>query len=235
VHFAYEEPKERDITPAQRAYLTNYVNEFEAVLVSESFSDPEHGYRKYIDVDSFVDYHWMTEMSRNIDAFWFSQFYYKDRGGKLKMGPIWDMDLSFGNVAYEDGYKPEGWRGERVGGPHYRWFKRLFEDADFLQRYIDRWGELRTNVFATSNVLARVDAMTAQLDEAQARNYKRWTNLGVKIHPNSFVGKTYREEVDWLKNWIGKRLAWIDTQDFPAPVVHTRAMDTKSPRSHLIN
>src|SRR5438093_3055246 len=59
IEFAFEEPKEKDITPAQRAYLTNYVNEFEEALFSDNFSDPEQGYRKYIDVDSFIDYHWM--------------------------------------------------------------------------------------------------------------------------------------------------------------------------------
>jgi hypothetical protein len=96
----------------------------------------------------------------------------------------------------------------------------LFEDPDFLQLYIDRWSELRTNVLATSNVLARVDAMVAQLDGAIERNYQRWPTLGKPVHPNKFVGQTCAEEVNWLKQWITGRLAWIDSQGFPAPMSH---------------
>jgi len=217
MEFAYEEPKERDITPVQAQWLTNYLNEFERVFASDGFGNPETGYRKYIDVDSFIDYHWITEVGRNIDGFWFSQFYHKDRGGKLTMGPVWDWDLSFGSAFYREGYKTNGWRWDQIRGPHYGWFGRLFEDPDFLQRYIDRWAELRTNVFATSNVLARVDTLAAELKEAQERNYKRWPTLGKFVHPNRFTGKTYQEEADWLKNWIKARLAWIDSQDFPKP------------------
>jgi hypothetical protein len=86
----------------------------------------------------------MIEATKNIDGYWFSQFLHKDRGGKIKMGPVWDWDLSFGNAFYHDGYRTDGWRWEKIRGPHYRWFDRLFQDADFLQRYIDRWAELRT-------------------------------------------------------------------------------------------
>jgi len=30
----------------------------------------------------------MVEVSKNIDGYWFSQFYHKDRGGKLAMGAL---------------------------------------------------------------------------------------------------------------------------------------------------
>ena len=219
IEFAFEEPKERDITPAQVQWLSNYVNEFERVLFNDNFADPVTGYAKYIDVDSFIDYHWMVEATRNIDGYWFSQFYHKDRGGKLAMGPIWDWDISFGNAFYAEGYKTNGWRWQQLKNRDYLWFGRLFEDPDFLQKYIDRWALLRTNVFATSNILARIDGWAAELSHAQERNYSRWRTLGKNVHPNQFVGATYADEVNWLKNWIIGRLAWIDSQGFPAPEV----------------
>lgn len=235
ISFAYEEPKESEISPAQKAYLTNYVNEFETVLFSERFADPEHGYRRYIDVDSFIDYHWMVEIGRNVDGYTFSVFFHKGRNGKLKIGPLWDWDLSFGNSKPMHGTRRYGWQYERVAGPEYEWYKRLFEDPDFLQRYIDRWAELRTNIFATSNIHARIDQYVAQLGKAAIdRNYKRWPTLGKHIYPNSFVGETYEDEIGWLKDWIEKRLAWIDTQDFPPPLVHTRATEVQSTNTLLV-
>jgi hypothetical protein len=254
---AFEEPKERDITPAQRQYLTNFVNKFERVLFSADFrgtrlssaaagetatdaaaedsrapglgstgrvenprsDEEETGYGKYIEVDSFIDFHWLVEVARNVDGYWFSQYYHKDRGGKLKMGPTWDWDMTFGNARFNEAHLTSGWRWPLARGPGYRWYKRLFQDPDFLQRYIDRWSELRTNVLATSNVLARVDALAGQVREAQARNYKRWPTLGKRVHPNYFVGQTYEEEVNWLKDWIKGRLDWIDSQGYPGPVV----------------
>jgi hypothetical protein len=59
---------------------------------------------------AFIDYHWMVEATRNIDGYRWSQFFHKDRGGNLKAGPIWDFDLSFGNAAYFNAYKTNGWR-----------------------------------------------------------------------------------------------------------------------------
>ena len=106
------------------------------------------------------------------------------------MGPIWDYDTSFGNAFFSDVYKADGWRWEQIQPKHYSWFGRLFEDPDFVQKYIDRWAVLRTNVFATSNLLARIDKWSAQLQDAQVRNYKRWPTLGKYVHPNRFIGKT---------------------------------------------
>jgi hypothetical protein len=219
LQFIWEEPKGRDVTPKQEQYVTNYINEFELVLYSDTFDDPANGYRKYIDVDSFVDYHWMQELGKGPDAYWTSEFFHKDRGGKLKMGPIWDFDLCYGNAHHNKGYLTNEWRWQKSGGPNYKWFRRLFEDPDFLQRYIDRWSELRASVLSTSNVLALIDRYADELKDAQKRNYERWPTLGNNVGPNWFVGQTYEEEVNYLKDWMRGRLEWIDTQDFPKPAI----------------
>src|SRR5947207_13711083 len=94
----------------------------------------------------------------------------------------------------------------------YSWFRRLFEDPDFAQRYVDRWGELRTNQFAIVKILNRIDELAALLDQAQARNFRRWRVLGRNISPNAFVGKSFAEEVNFLKEWIRQRIEWMDQQ-----------------------
>jgi len=123
---------------------------------------------------------------------------------------------------------PENWYTSQLSDDEYLWFGRLFEDPDFEQKYIDRWGVLRTNIFAASNVLARVDEMAALLQEAQSRNFKRWPVLGRYVHPNWFVGKSFDEEIEWMKQWIRGRLAWIDQQFLPAPSINLKKSDSSS-------
>lgn len=217
--FFYVDPKPTEITAPQKAWIRRYVNTFEKTLYGENFRDPKTGYAAYIDVDSFIDHHWLVELSKNIDGFRFSTFYYKDRGGKLCMGPIWDWNLTFGNPAPRDGSVPEGWYWPQLDDQQYSWFRRLFEDPDFAQRYADRWGELRTKQFSVTNIHNRIDQMAALLNEAQARNFKKWHVMGEHVWPNGFVGQSFDEEIDYMKTWTEKRIRWIDRQFLKAPIL----------------
>jgi hypothetical protein len=61
--------------------------------------------------------------------------------------------------------------------------------------------------------------MAAELNEAQSRNFRRWPILGRSVNPNSFVGRTYQEEIDWMKDWAARRIDWIDSQFLRAPTI----------------
>ena len=99
------------------------------------------------------------------------------------MGPVWDFDLAFGNAYAYRSMDTNGWRWTSAVGIQYKWFMRLFEDPDFLQRYIDRWAELRRSVFATSNVMARVDRLAAELkDLGQYADGWRFQRLALADH-----------------------------------------------------
>ena len=90
----------------------------------------------------------------------------------------------------------------------------------FQERTGDRFvSRIRCTVFAVRNIHARMDALAAQLSQAQRRNFERWPILGKRIWPNYYVGRTYDDEVNWMKNWISRRLAWIDRQFVAAPTV----------------
>ena len=218
-HFFYVEPEPDEITALQRAWLKDHLDIFERALYGPDFINPTNGYHSFIDDASFIDHHLLVETTKNVDGFRFSTFYQKDRGGKIRMEPIWDMNLTFGNAATRDGWKPEHWLWPQWDDTEYTWFRRLFEDPDFAQRYVDRWAALRTNVFATARLLARIDQLAAQLHEAQQRNFARWPILGVTVPPNHFVGTNYAGEISFLKNWTEARLAWMDKQFLPAPAL----------------
>jgi len=216
--FFYVEPKPGEITPAQKTWLKNHLDQFESVLYGPNFTDPAKGYAAFIDADSFIDQHLLIEVTKNIDGFRFSTFFYKERGDKIKMGPAWDWNLSFGNANGKQGELPEYWYWPQLDDQQYTWYRRLFEDPDFAQKYVDRWGELRTNVLASANLLKRVDELAGLLGESQRRNFRRWRIMGQMVWPNAYVGYTYQDEIDWMKQWIQARLEWIDRQFVSAPV-----------------
>lgn len=221
--FYYVDPEPDELTAVQRAWLKGYVNRCEAALYGSDFRDPEKGYAAFIDVDAFIDYHLLIEVTKNVDGFRFSTFYHKDRGGKIRMGPLWDWNLSFGNCNGKQGFMAEGWLWPQLDDKEYSWFRRLFEDPDFGQRYVDRWSEWRATTFSSSNVLGRIDRMAAELNEAQVRNFERWPILGVTVSPNWFVGDTYADEVKWMRDWTSNRLDWIERQFPPVPRAELRA------------
>lgn len=220
--FYYVDPEPDELTAVQRAWLKDYLDRTEQALYGPDFRDPVNGYAAFLDADAFIDYHLLVEVTKNVDGFRFSAFYHKDRGERIRMGPLWDWNLSFGNCNGKEGYLAEGWLWPQLDDKEYSWFRRLFEDPDFGQRYVDRWSELRAGVFSSSNVLRHIDLSAAAVSEAQARNFERWPILGVTVNPNWFVGDTFADEVKWMRDWTSNRLDWIERQ-FVSPPAATPA------------
>jgi len=200
----------------QKHYIQNFVTSFEDALFNEQFRDPLVGYRAWADPESFVDYFLISELSRNVDAYRLSTFFYKDKNEKLMMGPIWDFDLAFGNANYYDAYNTQGWMMSSVdpmdGFQVPRWWERLREDDFFNFELKRRWEELRKGPFDLDNIFGFVDSVAVLLSNAQANNFYRYPVLGSYLWPNYFVGDTYEEEIDFLKEWITKRVQWMDAE-----------------------
>lgn len=220
IKFLYTYPKSSEISNDQKNYIKNYINDFEEALLSSNFQDPELGYKKYIDINSFVDFLILNEISKNIDAYRISTFMHKDKNQKLKMGPIWDFNLGFGNVNYCDAELESGWSykfNDVCGGDNWKvpfWWNRLFEDPAFVSKLKNRWSDLRTNILSDQNLQDRIDEITNFLIEHNAprRNFDKWTIIGKYVWPNNYIGNNYGEEISYLKNWLEKRVKWMDEE-----------------------
>lgn len=218
IHFLYDDPSEEDITPAQKEYITTYVTDFENALASPSFADPEVGYQNYIETESFVDFFLLTELANNVDGYRISTWLTKDKNEKLKMGPIWDFNLAFGNANYCGGGQANVWTyrfNERCPEDFWQvpfWWERLLEDPAFVLQLQERWETLRASTFAEGNILNKIDSYTAQMNTSGSitTNFDTWPVLGLFVWPNNFIGTSYPEEVDYLKDWISERLSWMD-------------------------
>ena len=226
------EPKPREVTTTQVNWLRNYLNQFERALYAANWTKATgtNHYSWYIDVDSFVDNHWIVEFTKQIDGYRLSNYLRKDRGGKVMMEPIWDWNLSFGNADYLNGWMTSGWYYQLLDQNDHIWLRRLIcgttsatgisGDPDFNQRIADRWSVLRTNILAGSNVVARVDELAALLTEAAARDFRKWPRLGTYVWPNPPIYSTpttYQGVIAAMKKWIQGRYGWIDGQFVRAP------------------
>lgn len=193
------------MSPEQSEYIRTYIQQAEDVLYSESFADPEEGYAKYLDVDSFVNWYLVNELFKNNDAVFFSSvFMYKDRYGKLAMGPVWDFDIAAGNIDFKGNDDPKGWWVRKV-----RWFTRLFEDPSFEKKVRQRWIEMEDEIHGLP---AFIDMQAKRLEQSQRRNFQRWDILDKVVWPNPPARGSYQAEVQYLKEWLAERGRWMDAQ-----------------------
>ncbi len=213
----------------QLNYLRNYLNQMEKALYATnwlSLTGTNH-YSYYLDVDSFVDFHWLVEFTKQIDGYRLSAYFTKDRNGKVQEGPVWDWNLSFGNANYLRGGTTNVWYYEEqdqgMTANEHIWLRRLINgnptllvgvpgpggDPDFLQKAADRWGVLRTNILNGSNMLARIDELSTMLNEAQGRDLfgkYRSQVVGVYIWPNpDGTADVNQRDVDFVHptNYLG--------------------------------
>ena len=185
-------------------YVSNFVKTAESVLYGDDFTDPENGYTQYIDDDSFVEWYLVNEIARNNDAVMFSSCYMNlARGGKIKMGPLWDFDIAYGNVNYLENWLTEGFYIKNA-----EWIRRMFEDPAFVQKVKARMTYYYDN---KQKWLDQIELMANYLDESQAANEDIWHTMNVYVWPNYEVCGSYEAEVVRLKQWLSDRIDWLQT------------------------
>ena len=222
IRYQMHDPDYNDMHPTQLDYLESIVTEWETKLQSNQFDDPVDGYRKYIDVESFIDFMLINELSKNVDGYRISTFLHKQRfseGNKIVAGPLWDFNLGFGNANYCQGGLTTGWEinfnyvcGGGMDNPF--WWNRLLEDPYFANKTHCRWLELRETYLSNEYINNYIDSLATLLESPSQRHYQRWPILSTYVWPNNFIGDTYQEEIDYLKEWIADRLIWMDNNMF---------------------
>ncbi|MCP3925778.1 MAG: hypothetical protein GY714_24695, partial [Desulfobacterales bacterium] len=143
-----------------------------------------------------------------VKMFWFFQallfviyiigFAGKEKGWQRFKGEVEGWEYNFNEVC-EDG---------SFHNPF--WWKRMLTDPVFENWVQCRWNTLRAGAFSNDSILAQIDEWASFLDESQERNFDRWPILGSYVWPNQFLGETYEEEIEFMKDWISDRLLWMD-------------------------
>ena len=218
-YFQYESPN--TITFEQKTYLKNYVDIAEKTLNDANFRDKTNGYRKYFDTKSFIQLFLVNELSKNVDGYRISTYFYKDKdskGGKIKAGPPWDYDITYGNADYCDGNSPFGfaYNFNKVCSNDYwqvpYWWEKMLSDSAFVKELGQEYAFQRKHgALQTDRIKKHIDSLTNDLKEPIVRNFQKWQILGIYVWPQPKpYASTWFGEVDELKNFITQRLTWLD-------------------------
>ena len=177
-------PKKKNLQPQQMDYIQSYVDTVERVIQADFFDDPQNGYAKYIDVQSFVDYFIHTELSLNADAYKRSAYFYKERqhedgtGGKLFAGPVWDYNLAYGNCNFANANNLEAWCYEGASNnPTPALWQRLLQDPAFRLAVKQRYKQLRKGILSIHNLYAFIDRQAELVSEATERHFNTYPEL----------------------------------------------------------
>lgn len=231
VFYKYQDPDYDELLPVQKNYIRNHFTAFETAMDQNPSATT---YNQYLDIPSFVDYWIATEIFKHIDNFKLSFYMYKRKdsnGGKIHFGPLWDLNLAYGNFDFAQDPGPEGWSYIWVNLNFLRpfWVLDLSNDPAVQEQINCRWNALRNGPLHTDSLLQFIDDNATLLADAQARNFQRWPVLGQYVWPNSFVGDTYEEEVDFLKDWLIDRLDWMDDNMIGTCTTSSAAESKKRP------
>jgi hypothetical protein len=207
-----------DFVSEQKDYIKKHFNLLESALFASNYKDPVNGYRRYLDENTFIRHFLVGEIAGNIDTYWSTYMYKQRSNDTLFVGPVWDFDLAFDNdtrVHYSYFvnnlniwlYWP---LGSAANGMH-DFVNRLLSDAAFeakiktIYTYYRDKGDLDVD-----KLLAVVDAYAEQMDASQKLNFTRWNILNSKVHQNYQALGSYQAEVNVVREYIKKRIAWMD-------------------------
>ena len=210
-------PDDDEITPEQSAYIKDYFNKFETAVFTYGFTSETTGYRKYLNLDSFLQYFIVGELDGNTDYFW-SIYMSKERGEeKFVVGPVWDVDLGFDNdyrtypianktdFIYRSGGSVASSAVKRLAD------RILIADAKSRERLKYLWSDARVNRHYNPTYYCKlVDRYAEQLAQSQELNFKRWNILGENVHMNPAVSGSYEGEVQRVKDYLNERFAQLD-------------------------
>lgn len=187
-------------------FAKEYLETADAALFSDDFTNPETGWQKYLDMDSFVEWYLIQEICKNTDAKFISSCYMNLKPGKkLKMGPLWDFDMGLGNYGVADPYNlTSGFWIKNI-----QWYTRLFQDPVFEARVKERFNYYYNN---RQLIYDHMDKVAAVIKGKVVEDNKLWGRVASKSADASTVEAAYQSSVNDLKQWLEDRFEWIKSE-----------------------
>ncbi len=202
VDYIHELPKPENVTPVQNTYIKSQFEKLETTVLANDAS-PGTGYPSLIDIPSFIDYIIISELSSNADAYQYSTYFHKDRNGKLRAGPVWDCDLTFGNDLFHWGFdrsKTNVWQLSNGNNEGSKFWKALFEQSQFRCYLTKKWNELTMpgQPLNFVSVESLINQTAALISEAVVRDNALWGNTG-----------DLQVQIRDMKSWLMTRISWV--------------------------
>jgi hypothetical protein len=202
-------PDDDDINVQQKQYIQNVIQNFEDVLFSADFTDPETGYRALVDTNSLVNWYISCELTGDPDCFYSTYIYKKRNSDKLIFGPLWDKDIAFNNCNRKGNLQNKLMRENAY---HFlQWIQRIWQDDWFKRAVNRRWLELKDNDYLNQLLQEFIDNTTYTLNASQQQNFTKWNVLNSRVYDEWQLFPTYQGGVDFLKSYIIQRINFLTT------------------------
>jgi hypothetical protein len=204
VNYIHDLPAPESVTLTQSIFIRNQFDKLEQLAATGNTS-VVNGYPSVIDIPSFIDHIIISELSSNADSYQLSTFFHKDRNGKLRAGPIWDNDLTFGNDLFNwgvDRSKSNIWQFSNGDNEGSKFWRNLFNNSTFKCYLSKRWNELIQpgEPLNPSSLEAFIDQTVNSISEAVGREALRWGTAG-----------NYNQRIADIKTFLNERITWITT------------------------
>jgi hypothetical protein len=198
--FIHELPKPADVTDEQQDYIHSQFTSLETLTGTDNDNEGT-GYPSVIDVPTFIDFMVMNEFSANVDAYQISTYFHKDRGGKLRAGPVWDFNLSLGLDVFGDRSTTDEWQFDNNNNTGAKFWKDLFDNDTYKCYFAKRWSQVTSfgQPLNYDSIEDFIDATVLLIEEASEREQLRWNTV-----------PDLDGEVDNIKDFIAERLDWIN-------------------------
>lgn len=220
-------PGDDEITLQQEQYIETHFNKFAASVAGNNFANPQTGFRKYLDIETFLRHFMVGEYAGNTDTYWSVRMTKKRNDDKFYFGPVWDYDLGFENdhrtypvndkdewiCFYTGGLNHNGeWQdGTSAAGNTRALIKRILSDEEASKRLTEIYSYYRDRNIISQEVLTQVvDSCEQLLEQSQNLNFKRWRIMNQRVHENPVIHGSYDAEVDNVRNYVSDRIAWMD-------------------------
>ena len=193
--YMFHEPDDNVLTQQQFDYVRGYVDALEQSL-SDNQTLAAREYTKMMDVQSFIDWWIANELAMNGEpSTQKSSYVYKDRGGLLTAGPVWDFDYYT--------FVPEF--QTRFLNKWSLYYERLFKDPVFVAQVKARWTELRPRFDVIPDYTRQ---LARRLRGSADMNNALWP-INIRVNGDELM--EYDAAVERLIEMFRGRLDWLDT------------------------
>ena len=214
--FETKYPDFEDVNPTDYSPLYNAIN----FVVNSDDETFKKEIAEYFDIPVLIDYQIFLEVLKPIDncgknMYW--GIYDVARDKKLTLA-IWDLDASVGQdwhcstPLHPEYVSPDTELGIKEAFNLYTRLSTLNVD-NYNQKVSDRYHELRKTYFSEENLISKYQGYYNMLVKsgAASREENKWSeDSDIGGYPLNF-----KEEIEYIKNWIIQRLNYLDSTQFP--------------------
>jgi hypothetical protein len=189
--YMFKDPDE--VNESQFAFMKDFINNLEESLYDKSrFAARE--YADYLDIDSFIDWWISYELTGNTETHHpKSTYVYKDKGGKLMAGPLWDFDWKTFRLDNEE------WVTK-----NHLYFDILFTDPVFVSRVKQRWNLYEEKLRSIDQF---IESEAQRIRNSEEMNHQMWP---ITQNTNEDIHLSFSEAVARMKQSYQAKLEFMD-------------------------